>query len=159
MFQTVVKGSHKPMRDLSDFLDFPHLLDDVYPFLDRWNLCVDCLQSCVDVGELVWRHGQDLWHSLHLRETRVKLSAKLSVLTINLFIRNPWLLWLWWFSEVSLIRDNQGRETVWLSKGLIIKSWKVWFSLIMKSLILTDKVFTKYLPSFQFSRRFTGPNT
>jgi hypothetical protein len=26
-----------------------------------------------------------------------------------------------WFSEVSLIRDNQGKRTVWLSKGLIIK--------------------------------------
>jgi len=33
-----------------------------------------------------------------------------------------------WFSEVSLIRDNQGRETVWLSKGLIIKTWKAWLS-------------------------------
>ena len=37
-----------------------------------------------------------------------------------------------WFSEVSLIRDNQGMETVWLSKGLIIKEWKAWLSLIIK---------------------------
>jgi hypothetical protein len=56
------------------------------------------------------------------------------------------------FSEVSLIRDNQGRETVWLSKDFIIKSWKAWLSLIIK-------VFTTSLPSFQFSRRFTGPST
>ena len=56
------------------------------------------------------------------------------------------------FSEVSLIRDNQRRETVWLSKGLIIKPWKPWLSLIIK-------VFTTSLPIFQFSRRFTGPRT
>ncbi len=30
-----------------------------------------------------------------------------------------------WFSEVSPIRDNEGRGTVWLSTGLIIKPWKV----------------------------------
>jgi hypothetical protein len=45
------------------------------------------------------------------------------------------------FSEVSLIRDNQGRETVWLSKGLIIKPWKTWLSVIIK-------LFTTSLPSF-----------
>ena len=33
-----------------------------------------------------------------------------------------------WFSEVSLIRDNHGKETVWLSKNLIIKEWKPWLS-------------------------------
>ncbi len=39
-----------------------------------------------------------------------------------------------YFSEVSLIRDNQGKETVWLSKGLIIKGWKVWLSPVIKVL-------------------------
>ncbi len=43
------------------------------------------------------------------------------------------------FSEVSLIRDNQGRETVWLSKGLIIKPWKSWLSLNEWLLINTCK--------------------
>jgi hypothetical protein len=58
------------------------------------------------------------------------------------------------FSEVSLIRDNQGRETVWLSKDLIIKTWKTWLSMIIKT-------FTTSLPSFPIlrSRRFTGPST
>jgi hypothetical protein len=44
------------------------------------------------------------------------------------------------FSEVSLIRDNQGKETVWPSKSLIIREWKAWFSLIIK-------VFTTSLPT------------
>jgi hypothetical protein len=73
-------------------------------------------------------------HSQSLIETRYDINLDM-------------LIWLsesslWgWFSEISLIRDNQGRETVWLSKGLIIKPWKVWLSLIIK-------VFTTSLPSF-----------
>jgi hypothetical protein len=57
-----------------------------------------------------------------------------------------------WFSEVSLIRgirDHQCRETVWLSKGLIIKPWKDWQSRFSPRLSQV----------FQFSRRFTGPRT
>jgi hypothetical protein len=53
------------------------------------------------------------------------------------------------FSKVSLIRDNQGRETVWLSNGLIIKSWKAWllhvFMLFMLSLMRNDLILDIFL--------------
>ena len=50
------------------------------------------------------------------------------------------------------VRDNQGRETVWLSKVLIIKTWKAWLSLIIK-------FFSPLLSQpFQFCPWFTGPS-
>ena len=73
-------------------------------------------------------------HFWYLSQLRVSIEVDLLI----------WLSessFLVWFSEVSLIRNNQGKVTVWLSKILIIKEWKGWLSQKIK-------VFTTSLPTF-----------
>ena len=97
-------------RDCPSNVTNKHIKPDkrCFPVILKASLThILCLTWHVQAAHL-WSHG-DLWRPWQLTE---RVSIKVDLL---IWISESSLLG--WFSEVSLIRDNQGRETVWLSRA------------------------------------------